>query len=64
MGLMGGAILALYYRKTGPQRIKYDWENEDEDEPDEPKNNDVTDVDHSRNTTGSSDVIYHYKKDP
>ena len=69
MGLMAGAILAIYYKKTGPQRIKYDWENEDEDdsgadENDESDNNPGDDPDQSRNSTGSADVIYHYKRDP
>jgi membrane associated rhomboid family serine protease len=66
MGLMAGAMLAVYYRKTGPQRIKYDWETEEEDEgdgDDEINNNPSDDPGHSRNSTGSSDVIYHYKKD-
>lgn len=32
-GMMAGAILAAYYRKEGPQRPKYSWEDEsDEDD--------------------------------
>jgi len=35
-GLFVGLILALYYRKQGPQRKKYQWEDElDEDEDDD-----------------------------
>lgn len=29
-GLIVGVILALYFRKLGPQRKKYDWEEEEE----------------------------------
>jgi len=38
-GLVIGALLAIYYRKLGPQRKKYSWELE-EDEEDE-QNNDT-----------------------
>lgn len=38
-GLVSGVILAVYYKKEGPQRKRYDWEDEetedDEAEPDE-----------------------------
>jgi len=34
MGLLAGVILAIYYRKKGPQRPRYDWEDEDDDETD------------------------------
>jgi len=29
-GMVTGAILAVYFRKIGPQKPKYDWEEEDE----------------------------------
>jgi membrane associated rhomboid family serine protease len=32
MGLVAGLILAVYYRKEGPQRRKYQWEIEEEEE--------------------------------
>jgi membrane associated rhomboid family serine protease len=35
MGLLAGLILAVYYRKSGPQRQPYEWEDED-DNPDDP----------------------------
>lgn len=35
-GVVTGLALAIYYRKYGPQDIKYDWEEEDE-EQDEPE---------------------------
>lgn len=31
MGLLSGSILAIWYRKSGPQRKVYEW-NEDEEE--------------------------------
>ena len=34
MGLLSGTILAFYYRKSGPQRKVYEWENEDNDDSD------------------------------
>ncbi len=32
MGLLAGLILAVYYRKDGPQRKKWEWEDEEEEE--------------------------------
>jgi membrane associated rhomboid family serine protease len=32
MGLLAGAVLAFYYRKSGPQRKPYEWEDEEEDD--------------------------------
>ncbi len=32
MGLLAGLVLAFYYRGAGPQRKRYDWEDEDENE--------------------------------
>lgn len=32
MGLLAGLILAIYFRKSGPQRKMYEWENEEEEE--------------------------------
>jgi hypothetical protein len=29
-GLVAGAVLAWYFRKIGPQRTIYEWEDEDE----------------------------------
>jgi membrane associated rhomboid family serine protease len=34
-GLVAGAALAVYYRRLGPQRKKYSWEEEEEQEDDE-----------------------------
>jgi len=32
MGLLAGLILALYFRKSGPQRKVYEWDEEDEED--------------------------------
>jgi membrane associated rhomboid family serine protease len=32
MGLVAGLILAFYYRKTGPQPKRYEWEDDDDDD--------------------------------
>jgi membrane associated rhomboid family serine protease len=34
-GLAAGAIFAIYYRKQGPQRVKYSWELEEEISPED-----------------------------
>lgn len=36
MGLLAGLILAFYYRKSGPQRPRYEWDDEDIDESEYP----------------------------
>ncbi|MFP4289858.1 MAG: rhomboid family intramembrane serine protease [Bacteroidales bacterium] len=35
MGLLAGIVLALFYKEKGPQRKKYSWEIEEEEENDE-----------------------------
>lgn len=54
MGLVAGLVVAIYYRKHGPQRKKYEWEYEEEE--DEEENNDEH-VD-----TPGYKISYHYKK--
>ena len=34
-GFVSGIIMAIYYRKSGPQPRKYSWDYEEEDEDDE-----------------------------
>ena len=36
MGFFSGAILAVWYRKSGPQRKVYEWNDEEEDEDENP----------------------------
>jgi len=67
MGLLAGSILAFYYRKSGPQRKIYEWEEDEEederaeelpsDEIPDQKKLDVT------NTTGTENVSYNYRND-
>ena len=35
MGLMAGIIFAIYFRKRGPQKRRYSWEFEDEEDEDD-----------------------------
>lgn len=39
MGTIAGIILAVFYRKEGPQRQKFDWEYEEEEEDEEELDN-------------------------
>ncbi len=43
LGAVAGWILAIYFRKEGPQRPVYDWETEEEEEYDEEYWNQVLD---------------------
>jgi membrane associated rhomboid family serine protease len=66
MGLLAGIVIALYYRKSGPQREKYDWE--DAEDKDDDNQQDMQDPPHPGteppgSISPSSEVIYHYKKD-
>jgi membrane associated rhomboid family serine protease len=64
MGLLAGALVAFYFRNKGPQRKKYEWEDEEEDQesaeefieeiPSEEKPVDTT------NTTGNETTQYRY----
>ena len=69
MGLLAGTILAIYYRKRGPQRTKYDWEEEEDEEDDGSTPEDLAEeppADENQNltdSTGTTNVIYNYKKE-
>jgi membrane associated rhomboid family serine protease len=65
MGLLSGAVLAVYYRNSGPQRKVYDWgEDDDDDETEddvtEEENNDKG-PDDTGNTEGQT-YNYEYKE--
>ena len=45
-GIMAGLIIAVYFRKSGPQRKLYSWDLEDEDEDDENDDNAYWNVPH------------------
>jgi hypothetical protein len=66
MGLLAGVILAIYYRGYGPQRKRYDWEDEEDDDelefiddtnPDNPDNPDNPPPGNT-NTTGPENSVY------
>ncbi len=38
MGMVAGLILAIFYRKQGPQKKRYSWEFEDEDDDEDDPN--------------------------
>jgi membrane associated rhomboid family serine protease len=59
MGLIAGLILAVYYRKSGPQRKVYEWENE----PDEDDNEDE-DEDNPTRITGNIPPFGNIPKEP
>ena len=72
MGLLSGSILAIYYRKTGPQRKKYEWEDEDDDNDSRQEEEVTEEIDpnnkppenqntNSTGQNGSPDILYHYK---
>jgi hypothetical protein len=68
MGLLAGAILAVYYRNSGPQSKVYDWENEEEEGEDENENeneNEEENNDQGPDDTGQSGgpgYRYEYKE--
>lgn len=63
-GALAGVLMAYYYRPEGPQRPKFDWEDEPDDEDDELgpwnqfKENEVTLSQNARPVK----VIYHVKR--
>lgn len=54
-GLVAGFIVAIYYRKQGPQRKKYEWELEEEAEEAEKEQDDRDDP------NGNITIRYHHK---
>jgi membrane associated rhomboid family serine protease len=62
MGFISGVILAFYFRKYGPQRKKYDWEDEEEDETDDNDNGPSNPDDQSGGKDDENlTITYHYK---
>lgn len=54
-GFFSGAILAFYYRKHGPQKKVYEWEEEDDNEDE----NQYWKLDQNKNK--EIQITYHYK---
>jgi membrane associated rhomboid family serine protease len=44
-GGIAGLLVAVFYRNTGPQRKRYDWEHEEDEEDEEEKNDGFTNQD-------------------
>lgn len=61
MGALAGLVLAIFYRKHGPQRIKYDWEEEEDEMDDEsegkPEQEKISGINY---TDTSADIKYFY----
>jgi len=55
-GLVAGIVLAFYYKKDGPQREKYDWEDEEDEEDIDAK------LDEILAKRNSIEIKYHYKE--
>lgn len=58
MGLISGVVLAIFYRKSGPQRKIYSWEFEEEYEDDD----DQEISSHHLSNSDSIEINYHYRK--
>jgi membrane associated rhomboid family serine protease len=67
MGSLAGIVLAVFYRREGPQREKYDWEeeeDEDENEDTEEENNPYWMVDEQNIDPRKLNVRYKYHYRP
>jgi len=66
LGLVAGVILAFFYRSDGPQRKKYEWEDEEDAEDDFTENYpgpDDQNRDDNKKTAGQEPtVIYHLRQ--
>jgi membrane associated rhomboid family serine protease len=60
MGIISGVILAFYYRKAGPQRVKYEWESEEynDNDPAAQENEEPP-----SDPAPPPEIHYHYRKD-
>ena len=73
MGAIAGAVLSIYYRKTGPRAKVYDWGEDEEEEVDElnslPDTESLNNQDQDDNFGGEhkpssaieNTILYHYK---
>ncbi len=65
MGLLAGAVLAIYYRNSEPRRKVYDWEDdeeEDENEDDDDENQEGNNDPDNTGQPGGSTYNYEYKE--
>lgn len=56
-GAIAGLLVAFNYRKEGPQRKVYEWENEEDDDSDP---GEYSDEDILENAEGQNDIIINY----
>jgi len=61
MGLLAGTILAIYFRKVGPQRPRYDWEDEDDDDNEDPYSGYHPDDPKAPKPPIPPEISYHYR---
>jgi len=61
MGMLAGTILAIYYRKSGPQKKEYQWE-EDEDDDDKFWEEDVEEKPENKKPEEGTTYNYEYKE--
>jgi membrane associated rhomboid family serine protease len=58
LGLVAGLVLAVYYRKEGPQRRKYQWEIEEEEEEKRRQGEEGTDLGREDGKTVGDEMGY------
>jgi membrane associated rhomboid family serine protease len=64
-GAIAGLLVAFNYRKEGPQRKTYEWENESDDDSDESFDSELQEGDTNTDEPGKDVKInYIYKNDP
>jgi membrane associated rhomboid family serine protease len=62
MGFVAGTFLAIYYRKSGPQRQPFEWELESNNSENESTKDDDQDYTIIHHTGGENEVNYFYKE--
>lgn len=63
-GSLAGILVAFNFRKEGPQRKVYDWENESDDDNDDPNVEQEEPPANDEDASKDIKINYLYKKDP
>jgi membrane associated rhomboid family serine protease len=58
MGLLAGAVLAVYYRKSGPQKEEYVWEEDEDDDFEDGDDPTENEGEQTRDNTGQDSGDY------
>jgi membrane associated rhomboid family serine protease len=58
MGLLAGAVLAIYYRKSGPQKEEYVWEEDEDDDFEDGDDPTENEGEQTRDNTGQDSGDY------